>query len=118
MVILDTNVFIYLVKGTLERQSIAGITIAHASVVKIEALGYASIPINELLLLEALFRESCALPLTDAVVNQAVRLRQSKRMSLGDAIVAATALEHGSTLWTANIDDFKHIDGLKLFNPL
>jgi predicted nucleic acid-binding protein len=39
-------------------------------------------------------------------------------MSLGDSIIAATALEHGLSLWTANIDDFTHIEGLDLFNPL
>jgi len=48
----------------------------------------------------------------------AVRLRQAKRMSLGDSIVAATALEHGLELWSVNIDDFKHVEDLKLLNPL
>lgn len=118
LTILDTNIFIYLVKGTLERQRIGEITIAHPDVVKIESLGYAKIHINELLLLEALFAESHALPLTDTIVDRAVRLRQAKSMGLGDAIVAATALEHNYVLWTANIDDFKHIEGLKLVNPL
>jgi predicted nucleic acid-binding protein len=39
-------------------------------------------------------------------------------MSLGDAIIAATALENDCVLWTANIEDFAHIDGLRLRNPL
>ncbi len=39
-------------------------------------------------------------------------------MNLGDAIVAATALEHDVTLWTANVDDFRHIEGLRVVNPL
>jgi predicted nucleic acid-binding protein len=39
-------------------------------------------------------------------------------MSLGDAIVAATAIENNCELWTANTGDFKHIEGLKLVNPL
>lgn len=39
-------------------------------------------------------------------------------MSLGDAIIAATALENDLTLATANIKDFKHIEGLKLINPM
>jgi predicted nucleic acid-binding protein len=41
-----------------------------------------------------------------------------KKMSLGDALIAATALENDCVLWTANIEDFEHIDGLRLHNPL
>jgi len=39
-------------------------------------------------------------------------------MSLGDAIVAATALENGAALWASNPTDFAHIEGLALVNPL
>jgi predicted nucleic acid-binding protein len=39
-------------------------------------------------------------------------------MSLGDAIIVASALEHDYELWTANKEDFAHIDGLRLHNPL
>ncbi len=118
MVILDTNVFIYLTNGTLARKLVAKIDIAHASITKIEALGFSSIPANELLLLDALFGESYTLELTESIVNHAVKLRQARRMSLGDAIIAATALEHDLDLWTANGDDFRHIEDLKLVNPL
>jgi predicted nucleic acid-binding protein len=118
MTILDTNVFIYLANGTLARQLVAKIDIAHASITKIEALGFSSIPANELLLLNALFSESYNLDLTDSIVERAVKLRQAKRMSLGDSIIAATALEHGFELWTANVEDFRHIEDLKLANPL
>lgn len=118
MIILDTNVFIYLSNGTLNRNIIANTDIAHASITKIEALGFSSIPANELLLLDALFNESYCLNLTDSIIEYSIKLRQAKRMSLGDSIIAATALAHGLTLWTPNIDDFSHIDGLKLINPL
>jgi predicted nucleic acid-binding protein len=118
MIVLDTNVFIYLSNGTLAHQIVIDTDIAHASVTKIEALGFSSIPANELLLLGALFSESYSLELTDSIVERAITLRQGKRMSLGDSIIAATALEHGLILWTANIDDFSRIEGLKLINPL
>jgi len=35
-------------------------------------------------------------------------------MSLGDALIAATALEHGLTLMTRNVRDFAQIPGLML----
>jgi len=48
----------------------------------------------------------------------AIQFRQQQSMSLGDAIIAATALEHHQTLATRNIKDFDWIDGLKVINPL
>ncbi len=118
MIVLDSNVFIYLANGTLDRRIISNADISHTSITKIESLGFPRIYANELLLLEILFAESYNLPLTDDIVERAVKLRQIKNMSLGDAIIAATALEHGYELWTANEEDFAHIDGLRLHNPL
>jgi hypothetical protein len=39
-------------------------------------------------------------------------------MSLGDSIVAATALVHGRTLVTCNTEDFRWIPNLSLLDPL
>jgi toxin FitB len=55
--------------------------------------------------------------LTESVIQQAIALRQQKKMSLGDAIIAATAMTHALPLVTRNVDDFRHIAGLKLINP-
>jgi hypothetical protein len=49
---------------------------------------------------------------------EAIRLRQSRSIKLGDSIIAATALCHGLTLATRNTADFDWIDGLKLLNPV
>jgi hypothetical protein len=38
-------------------------------------------------------------------------------MSLGDALVAGTALARGLTLVTRNVEDFRWIQGLSLLNP-
>lgn len=118
MVILDSNMYIYLANGMLNRKIISNEDISHCSITKIECLGFPRIHANELLLLETLFSESYNLPLTDDIVERAVKLRQVKNMSLGDAIIAATALEHDYELWTANVDDFVHIEGIQLRNPL
>ncbi len=118
MVILDSNVFIYLANGTLQPHVVADVDVAHASITKIETLGFWQIRANELLLLEALFSESYNLALTDTVVDRAVKLRQSQNISLGDAIIAATALEHDYELWTANEEDFVKVEGLHIYNPL
>jgi predicted nucleic acid-binding protein len=47
----------------------------------------------------------------------AIALRQQRKMSLADSILAATALENDLELVSRNVDDFKWIAGLRLVNP-
>lgn len=118
MVLLDTDIFIYLAKGALAAESVLEKDIAHASITKIEVLGFSSLPARELLLLASLFEESYSFDLSNPIIEQSIRLRQARQMSLGDAIIAATALQHDLELWTANVDDFKYVENLKIKNPL
>jgi predicted nucleic acid-binding protein len=86
-------------------------------VTRIESLGFHQLAADE----EAQIRESIALlaelPLDEDIAERAITLRQKKRMKLGDAIIAATALEYGLALVTRNTTDFDHIGELKLINP-
>jgi predicted nucleic acid-binding protein len=43
--------------------------------------------------------------------------RMYKKLKLGDAIIAATALEHNLALITRNIADFRNIAGLRVLDP-
>jgi hypothetical protein len=58
------------------------------------------------------------LRLTRPVMKEVVRLRQTRRMRLGDSIIAATALVHRETLVTRNVADFRWISGMGLMNPV
>ncbi len=61
------------------------------------------------------------LPVTEAIAERWGRL-EAKRQRLGlplntaDGQIAATALEHGLTLVTRNVNDFRDL-GVTLFNP-
>ena len=57
------------------------------------------------------------LPLREPVVQAASQLRRRQTIRPGDAIIAATALEHDLSLVTRNTDDFQWIEGLTLVNP-
>ena len=48
----------------------------------------------------------------------AISLRQQRKMSLGDSLIAATAIEYGEVLATHNISDFEWIKNMTLFDPL
>lgn len=63
-------------------------------------------------------RNANILPLTDAITQQAIvlmeRLTLSHGLQLGDALVAATALEHRLQLLTGNVKHFVAIDRLTI----
>jgi len=56
------------------------------------------------------------LPLNTAISDRAMQLVDayalSHGMQLGDALIAATALEHGATILTSNAKHFSAVDGL------
>lgn len=90
---------------------------AIASVTRIEALGFAGISTAEETAILDFVSSGPTCALDDEVIERAIQLRQQKKMKLGDAIIAATALEYDIPLVTRNEADFKHIAGLDLRNP-
>jgi predicted nucleic acid-binding protein len=110
-------------KHSFLRQFIARQTsLAVWAVSYVEVLGFHQIKDEERLALESLFSSSTNLLVDQPVFNQpvlneAVKLRQQRRMSLGDVLVAATCLVHDLTLVTRNVDDFCWIPNLRLLNP-
>jgi predicted nucleic acid-binding protein len=117
MILLDTNIYIYLANGSIKAE-VLNDDIAFASITKVEALGYNQITVAEQSYLEALFAECEQLDLDESIIQRSIRLRQQVRLTLGDAIIAATAIENDCDLWTANTEDLIRIEGLRLHNPL
>ena len=118
--LLDSNIIIYAAQAehaTL-RQFIADHTPAVSVISYIEVLGYHRLSEEDRQFLDRFFHATEVLPVSDAVVQWAVRFRQRRRMTLGDAIVAGTAVGHGRTLITHNVDDFCWISEIKLLDPL
>jgi len=118
-VLLDTNIVIHACRpdGEWLAPWTESPQAAIASVTKIEALGFASIKPDEELAIQELFATCIVHALDDAVIDRAVRVRRRSKISAMDAIIAATALEHGLTLVTQNVDDFKGVEGLRVVNP-
>jgi len=115
--LLDSNIIIYSTqpeyKKLLEFLSTKeGISVSIIS--KIEVLGFHKLTDSEKENLHLFFEAIPTLRLSDEIVDEAIKLRQNKKMTLGDAIIAATALHKKIALLTNNIADFKHIEGLKL----
>jgi predicted nucleic acid-binding protein len=117
--LIDSNSIIYAAQPehTALRQFIAEYSPAVSAVSYVEVLGYHKLTEQDRLLLEAFFAAAPMLALTQTVLEQAVKLRQLRKMTLGDALVAGTALAHNLTLVTRNTTDFAWIAGLTLLNP-
>ncbi len=118
--ILDSNIIIYSTKPehAFLRNFIAKNSPLVSAVSYVEVLGYHKLTSLEKELFEQFFRSTRILPISKEVTARAVQLRQTKKMTLGDALIAATALVNNAVLVTNNTADFDWIDELKLFNPM
>lgn len=119
MRLLDSNIVIYAAQPANDwlREDVLGQPFAVSQATRVEVLGWHRITPEDKTDLEAFLAAGSLLSLTDAIADLAITLRQTKKMSLGDAFIAATAMEHDLELITRNIDDYKHIAGLRLVNP-
>ena len=63
-------------------------------------------------------RGALIVPLTEVTTQQAMKLMESLTLShglqMGDALIAASALEHKLTLLTGNVKHFRAVSGLQL----
>jgi hypothetical protein len=89
-----------------------------SKITELEVLGYHSLSNKDKLELERIFSIISLIEIDNTVIAEAIRLRQKKSMSVGDVIIAATALINNLPLVTANTADFKWIKNLELINPL
>ena len=117
--LIDSNIIIYAAKPEYNalREMIAEYGPAVSAVSYVEVLGYHRLTEQERHQLEAFFAAATVLPISQAILDQAVKLRQLRKMTLGDALIAATALVHNLTLVTRNSDDFDWIPDLPVLNP-
>ena len=117
--LLDSNIIIYAAQSEHEflREFIIENSPYVSALSYLEVLGYHKLTDENKGYFEEFFDASQILPISQVVINQAVRLKQIKKMSLGDAIIAGTALVYDLTVVTRNIDDFRWINQLNVLNP-
>ena len=116
--ILDSNVLIYAVEPQYvnlrtyltEQDELPFISI----ITKLEVLGFHKLRPEHKIDLERLFAISFVLPINETIIAEAIRLRQQRKRSLADSIIAATGLIHNQPILTNNVADFADIDGLQV----
>lgn len=122
MTLCDTNVFIEIYKGnttiidvvkTIEQQNMA------ISDVTCAELLYGARNKKELQTIRKDLNKLTILSIESSISKLAVALVEkyalSHKLSLPDALIAATALFHDVELYTLNLKDFRFLENIKLF---
>lgn len=116
--ILDSNIVIYSVEPAylgLRTYLDTGNAPIHVSLIShLEVLGYHRLQEVDRVDLTNLLSRAITLPITQAIIDKAIELRQQRKRSLADSIIAATALLHSMPVLTNNVADFADIDGLQV----
>ncbi|MDR0599055.1 MAG: type II toxin-antitoxin system VapC family toxin [Treponema sp.] len=120
--LLDSNIVIAALNGSIPAPGLKAVaamidrTPLISVISQIELLRFNDTPENEQVLSDFV-ENSIIYPLDPEVVERTIAICKQRRIKLPDAIIAATALVEGLTLVTRNVDDFKNIPGLLLFDP-
>lgn len=119
--LLDSNILIYAARPTPAyttlRQWVQHPDAAVSALSQVEVLGFHRLEAQDELFLRLALAALPPLAISEAVLSRAVWVRQQFRLKMPDAIIAATALEHGLTLVTAD-QGFANLPGLPIIDPL
>ena len=121
MQLFDSNILIYSSKPAFAYlRPLLKAEDAYVSAISVvEVLGYPDLTEDDRHYHESFFATADVQPVSDSVIARTVEVRRLKRrMKLGDALIAATALEFDMTLMTNNEADFTGLAGLRVENPL
>lgn len=118
-ILLDSNTIIYAISSDYPnvRDCMSEFNWCASKISIIEVLGYHKITPLEKELFYPLFDKIDFYDITDPIIQKATEFRQAKKMSLGDAIILATAVIYQLPLMTRNSKDFEWIDDLTIINP-
>jgi len=120
MKLLDSNILIYAPQPTFAHL-LPLLLDPHCFVsdfTRLEVLGFHRLTAVEKTYYERVFLHITILPVTKDIIDLAIQYRQTRKMSAGDSIHAATAMLNSLELLTRNVSDFSFISGLEVHDPI
>jgi hypothetical protein len=117
--LLDSNIVIYVAKKELAPEVflLPEDMLLISDITLMETLGYPFNDPYEKQETENLLSILIRIPIDDSIVQKVIEIRQTNRIKLPDAIIAATAIVYNCTIITRNISDFSRLSGLVVVNP-
>jgi predicted nucleic acid-binding protein len=118
--LIDSNTIIDFCNGKLPingRNFLMEISPEISIITNIELFATKNISQEEYELLEKFVAFSIVHEVDKDLINTTIEIRQTYKIKLPDAIIAATALVYGMTLVSRNSKDFDAIEGLEFLNP-
>ena len=120
--LIDTNILIYHTKGSQAVSSFMSDLVAQRAfnisiLTKIEFLGWEKHTPEGFQKCEQLVKLANIYPVDEDIAEQAIGLRRRVKIKLADAVIAATALANNLKLATRNMEDYKAVKQLEIFNP-
>jgi len=109
----DTNILLYILDGNESVTAFLEDEMYVSEITVIELLGLKGITPKQLKIRKALLETCTVIYLNDAIRNMAITMKQNQIIKIPDAIIAATALQMGMTLLTAD-KGFKKLQDLPL----
>jgi predicted nucleic acid-binding protein len=118
--LIDSNLIIYATQPPYAQMRgwLVDNATHYCAITRLETLGYHHLGDAEQQAIMAILENLEILMITKVTLEIAIALRQQRKMSLGDALIAASCLEHQLPLATANDKDFDWIEDLEIVNPL
>ena len=121
MMLVDTDVLIWHLRGypqaTRRLDELGALTLSAVSYLEVLQGMHSK---AELVAVKKMLahRAATLLPVSEAITRRAIELMEAITLShglqMGDALIAATALDHGLPVLTANVKHFGAIQGLKV----
>jgi hypothetical protein len=120
MTLIDSNLIIYAVQAEYKnlRQWTIDTDPQYSIISRVEVLGFARLNPVEKQVITDLLNHLEIIYINPSCYELAIALKQQQKMSLGDALIAATCIEHNKILATRNTADFNWIENLEVINPL
>lgn len=111
--LLDTNIIIYALKGLTDVKPYFSFEPFISFVTEVEILGVKDLSETEIKIRETIVDYCSVIPLTNKIKQSTILIKRKIKIPVPDAIIAATAIENGFTLVTAD-KGFKRIKELSL----
>jgi toxin FitB len=120
--LIDTNILVYHTAGSeaisnFIRDMIARQAFNVSVLTKIEFLGWDKHSPEGFQKCRQLIELANVYLIDDDTAEKTIELKRRAKIKLADAVIAATALVNSFNLVTRNVDDYKAVKELHIFNP-